>query len=175
MRGTAGNLAQLMLSKTYGDSEFEWQKQYGPVYRIKGCFGVRLSQLHGFSTVKTFPFQQDRLVISDPLSLQFILNGSSFKRGPTLQNTLLTLFGQDSMIAANGTLGMQERSKYHLQGLDENHRRLRAGLASSFAAGAVRKFIPVFARTAEMVRFRRAEKIRDSPGITVDCSFRRID
>ncbi|KAJ7860918.1 cytochrome P450 [Mycena leptocephala] len=143
-----GNLAQLMLSKTYGDSEFEWQKQYGPVYRIKGCFG------------------QDRLVISDPLSLQFILNGSSFKRGPTLQNTLLTLFGQDSMIAANGTLGMQERSKYHLQGLDENHRRLRAGLASSFAAGAVRKFIPVFARTAEMLTARFEESIK--PGSVFD-------
>ncbi|KAJ7305668.1 cytochrome P450 [Mycena albidolilacea] len=26
----------------YGDHEFEWQKLYGPVYRVKGCFGFYL-------------------------------------------------------------------------------------------------------------------------------------
>lgn len=36
-----GNMLQLMLSPTYGDYEFDWQKLYGPVYRLKGCFGVR--------------------------------------------------------------------------------------------------------------------------------------
>jgi hypothetical protein len=107
MKRTAGNLAQLILPRSYGDLEFEWQKQYGPVYRIKGCFGVSWSRMHGFPPFNLI-FQQDRLIISDPLSLQFILNGSSFQRSPTLQNTFLTLFGQDSMIASNGALCMQE-------------------------------------------------------------------
>jgi hypothetical protein len=66
MSGTAGNLAQLMLSRTYGDPEFEWQKQYGPVYRIKGCFGVRLGQLHGFSTVKPSLFIFSKTASSFP-------------------------------------------------------------------------------------------------------------
>lgn len=33
-----------MLSDNYGDREFEWQKEYGPVYRIKGCLGVTLKR-----------------------------------------------------------------------------------------------------------------------------------
>ncbi|KAJ7867800.1 cytochrome P450 [Mycena leptocephala] len=37
-------MRQLMLSDNYGDREFEWQKEYGPVYRIKGCLGVTLKR-----------------------------------------------------------------------------------------------------------------------------------
>ncbi|KAJ7926990.1 cytochrome P450 [Mycena leptocephala] len=33
-----GNMQQLLLSSTYGEYEFRWQKLYGPVYRLKGCF-----------------------------------------------------------------------------------------------------------------------------------------
>ncbi|KAJ7447240.1 hypothetical protein FB451DRAFT_782447 [Mycena latifolia] len=47
-----GNMLQLVLAEHYGDHEFKWQKQYGPLYRVKGCFG------------------EDRLVISDPLALR---------------------------------------------------------------------------------------------------------
>ncbi|KAJ7854151.1 hypothetical protein B0H14DRAFT_2756835 [Mycena olivaceomarginata] len=34
-----GHTRELLLSPQYGDQEFEWQKLYGPVYRVKGCFG----------------------------------------------------------------------------------------------------------------------------------------
>jgi hypothetical protein len=35
----AGNMLELLLSKEYGEHEFQWQEKYGPVYSIKGCFG----------------------------------------------------------------------------------------------------------------------------------------
>jgi hypothetical protein len=31
-----------MMPPMYGDYEFKWQKMYGLVYRLKGCFGVGL-------------------------------------------------------------------------------------------------------------------------------------
>ena len=37
-------MLQLLLSPQYGDYEFNWQKMYGPIYRLKGCLGV--STLH---------------------------------------------------------------------------------------------------------------------------------
>jgi hypothetical protein len=72
-----GNMQQLLLSSTYGEYEFRWQKLYGPVYRLKGCF--ELVRLHRtFSLL--IPSQQDRLMVSDPVSLQYILNSTHFIR-----------------------------------------------------------------------------------------------
>ncbi|KAJ7663645.1 cytochrome P450 [Mycena olivaceomarginata] len=67
-----GNMAQLMLPP-YGWYEFDWQKIYGPVYRFKGCFG-------------------DRLMISDPAALQYILNSPRFKLGPGPENLVHLLY-----------------------------------------------------------------------------------
>lgn len=39
---STGNLAELLLPSSYGQHEFAWTKFFGPVYRIKGCFGVSL-------------------------------------------------------------------------------------------------------------------------------------
>ncbi|KAJ6621509.1 cytochrome P450 [Mycena sp. CBHHK59/15] len=79
-----GNMLQLLLPACYGDHEFDWQKQYGPVYRIKGCFG------------------KDILLVSDPLALQHILNSSCFDRSPTLQQTATLLFGSKSVFCSKG-------------------------------------------------------------------------
>src|ERR1700761_5140065 len=35
-------MLQLVLPRVYGEFEFKWQKTFGPVYRIKGLFGVNL-------------------------------------------------------------------------------------------------------------------------------------
>jgi hypothetical protein len=35
-----GNMLELMFPPMYGENEFAWQKMYGTVYRVKGCFGV---------------------------------------------------------------------------------------------------------------------------------------
>jgi hypothetical protein len=45
-RNDPGHMLQLLLPATYGDYEFGWQELYGPVYRLKGCFGVSTPRLH---------------------------------------------------------------------------------------------------------------------------------
>ncbi|KAJ7769724.1 cytochrome P450 [Mycena olivaceomarginata] len=56
-----GNMLQLLLSPSYGDYEFTWLKLYGPIYRLKGCF------------------RQNRLMVSDPLASQYILNSGHYQ------------------------------------------------------------------------------------------------
>lgn len=79
-----GNLEQLVLAENYGDHEFQWQKQYGPVYRIKGCFG------------------ENRLVISDPQALRHLLNDPSVMRPPSQSKTTRLVFGEDSVFCVEG-------------------------------------------------------------------------
>ncbi|KAF7356160.1 Cytochrome P450 [Mycena venus] len=121
-----GNMLQLYLSPTYGDYEFDWQRIYGPFYRTKGCFG------------------QDKLMISDPVSLQYILNSPHFKFGPTMENGIHLLFGIDSIIGVN----------------EEDHKRIRAALSVGFTAAAVRDYIPVFVKAAQML----TEQLEESSG-----------
>ncbi|KAJ7262937.1 cytochrome P450 [Mycena rebaudengoi] len=112
-----GNLLDLLLPHSYGDHEFEWQRRYGAVYRIKGCFG------------------SDQLVVSDPLSLQYVLKGTAFRRSPMLDNLIDILHEEESTVALRG----------------EDHQRARAALNPAFTAIAVREFLPVLERTAEML------------------------
>ncbi|KAJ7804052.1 cytochrome P450 [Mycena olivaceomarginata] len=72
-----GHMRQLMLASRFGDYEFQWLKRYGPVYRLKGCFG------------------QDRLMVADPTALQYILNSPSFYRSPLKDNIAYLLFGNE--------------------------------------------------------------------------------
>ncbi|KAJ7248944.1 cytochrome P450 [Mycena rebaudengoi] len=116
-----GNMLQLYLPATWGEFEFPWQRQYGPVYHIKGCFG------------------EDRLVVSDPRSLQHILSGTLFARPPGIQNSTKVVFGQGSVLVLRGRTV-------------EPHRRARSALNPVFSASAVRKLMPLFERTAATVR-----------------------
>ncbi|KAF7345290.1 Cytochrome P450 [Mycena sanguinolenta] len=79
-----GHMRQLLLASRFGDYEFRWLKHYGAVYRLKGCFG------------------QDRLMVADPLALQYIVNSPSFCRSPTKDNIAYLLFGERSVITATG-------------------------------------------------------------------------
>ncbi|KAJ7473349.1 cytochrome P450 [Mycena latifolia] len=79
-----GNMLQLMVPPQYGDHEFRWQKLYGAVYRVKGCFG------------------QDRLMVSDLAALQYILNSPLFEHAPMLDNKVHLIFGEHSVSAAKG-------------------------------------------------------------------------
>ncbi|KAJ6571211.1 cytochrome P450, partial [Mycena capillaripes] len=113
-----GHMRELLLPPQYGDHEFSWQKLYGPAYRLKGCFG------------------QDRLMVSDPGALQYILNSPIFWRAPIFEGTVNLLLGGKSVIAARG----------------DEHRRLRSALNVGFTAVAVRNYEPVFQKVAAMVR-----------------------
>ncbi|KAJ7883951.1 cytochrome P450 [Mycena leptocephala] len=77
-----GHMLQLMMPPMYGDYEFKWQKTYGLVYRLKGCFG-------------------DQLMISDPAALKYILNSPHFRRGPLKDSTAYLLFGDKSIVTVN--------------------------------------------------------------------------
>ncbi|KAJ7635213.1 cytochrome P450 [Roridomyces roridus] len=79
-----GNMLELMLSEQYGDHEFDWQRKYGPVYRLKGCFGA------------------DELVISDPVALNSIVNSSNFDHSPVTANFSKLMFEGTSLINVRG-------------------------------------------------------------------------
>ncbi|KAK7025629.1 cytochrome P450, partial [Favolaschia claudopus] len=110
-------LADLLLPPSYGQYEFAWAKLFGAVYRIKGCFG------------------QNRLVVSDPLALQYITNSPSFQLGPVLAVMRGWLYDRGAVITIRG----------------EEHRRLRAALNVGFTAAAVRKYRPTFEHVAHWV------------------------
>ncbi|KAJ7106642.1 cytochrome P450 [Mycena epipterygia] len=110
-------MLQLFLTPVYGEHEVKWQNLYGPIYRLKGCFG------------------QDRLMVADPLALQFILNTPNFEHSPLLQQVVDLMFGMDSVICLKG----------------EGHRRVRAALNPGFSASAVRGYQPVFEKVAQTI------------------------
>ncbi|KAJ7704001.1 cytochrome P450 [Mycena rosella] len=112
-----GHMRQLLLSPQYGEHELNWQKSYGPVYRLKGCFG------------------EDRLMVSDPVALQYLINSPSFSHGPVPENVVNLLFGKKSVLGLKG----------------EEHRRIRAALNVGFTAAAVRSYQPVFEKVARMI------------------------
>ncbi|KAJ7147991.1 cytochrome P450 [Mycena filopes] len=112
-----GNMLQLVFPRTYGEFEFEWQKKYGSLYRIKGMFG------------------EDRLMISDPVSLQYIITSRSVVRSPSQWQVGTLIFGEQSVYCVEG----------------EDHRRLRAALGPGFAPAAVRNFSVIFSDVAQRI------------------------
>ncbi|KAJ7161736.1 cytochrome P450 [Mycena filopes] len=93
---------QLILPKKYGEHEVEWQKSYGTVYRIKGCFG------------------QNRLMVSDPVAIRYILNSQRFKHSPMLENLMHLCYGPESFVCV----------------IAKEHRSLRAAMNVGFTAAA---------------------------------------
>ncbi|KAJ6481433.1 cytochrome P450 [Mycena vitilis] len=125
-----GHLAQLRLSQPYGAHEFNWQKLYGPVYRIFGCLG------------------QERLVISDPVALQYILNSPDVAIGPDLRNSVRLLFGEKCSMGVD----------------NEAHKRLRVALNAGFTAAAVRSYTTLIEQAAQTL----AERMEESSGAWVN-------
>jgi hypothetical protein len=57
-------------------------------------------ELTGPSVVFIVIPQQDRLIVSDPTALQYILNSPDFFLGPTLGAVVNLMFGESSVICA---------------------------------------------------------------------------
>ncbi|KAJ6517889.1 cytochrome P450 [Mycena vitilis] len=113
-----GHMRQLIFTPRYGEHEFGWQKLYGPVYKIRAFFG------------------QERLMIGDPVALQYLLNNPEvFFRAPVVNGMVTSLVGKKSVMVARG----------------DEHRRLRAALNVGFTSAAVRSYQTVFENAAEMV------------------------
>ncbi|KAF8204216.1 cytochrome P450 [Mycena galopus ATCC 62051] len=79
-----GNMLQFIFPSVYGEFEFEWQKKYGAVYRMKGVFGENI------------------LMVSDPVALQHIMNNHSFVRAPAQVQKGKLIFGERSVYCAEG-------------------------------------------------------------------------
>ncbi|KAJ6482498.1 cytochrome P450 [Mycena sanguinolenta] len=80
-----GNMLQLWASSPYGKYEFAWLKEYGNVYRLKGCFG------------------RDCLMVSDPRALQHVLNNvDTFRVSPLLETLVLAIEGPRGVLAVRG-------------------------------------------------------------------------
>ncbi|KAJ7635244.1 cytochrome P450 [Roridomyces roridus] len=90
-----GNMSQLTLAEQYGDSEFHWQRTYGPVYRLKGCFG------------------EDHLMVSDPGALNFIVNNKSFHHSPMFANFMKLLYDKRSIINVRGDYHRRLRTAFN--------------------------------------------------------------
>ncbi|KAJ7692718.1 cytochrome P450 [Mycena rosella] len=125
-----GNMLQLFLPP-YGYYDDIWRKTYGTVYRFQGCFG------------------RDRLMISDPLALQHILNSGEFEFAPIFDTLFRWLFGERNMAVLKG----------------EEHRNLRTAWNAAFTAGAVRQYQPILEKVAQGI----SEKLdpSDSPAIDI--------
>ncbi|KAJ7147999.1 cytochrome P450 [Mycena filopes] len=131
---TFGNLADLLLPASYGENEFAWTRLFGAVYRIKGCFG------------------QERLVVSDPVALQYITNSPNFQLGPVLAVMRGWLYDRNAVITVRG----------------EEHKRLRKALNVGFTAAAVRKYQPVFENLAQWISEQLDAKVDNSASAEVD-------
>ncbi|KAJ7742960.1 cytochrome P450 [Mycena maculata] len=125
-----GNALQLFLPSEYGDHEFNWQKVYGSFYRFKGCFG------------------EDRLMVSDPLALKYLLNSPHVEHAPIWRNMFDLLYGEKSVVMTRG----------------QAHRRLRGALNPAFTAVAVREYQPMIERAAQTL----AEELEKSPTQSMD-------
>ncbi|KAF7368286.1 Cytochrome P450 [Mycena venus] len=125
-----GNMIQLMLPPQLGDYEFTWRKLYGPVYRLRGCFG------------------EDRLMVTDPIALQYILNSEDFGHGPLLELLIDWIHGEKSVVARKG----------------KEHRQLRAALNIGFTGAAVRQYQPIFEKVAHTI----SEKLDHSNVVSID-------
>ncbi|KAJ6456993.1 cytochrome P450 [Mycena vitilis] len=112
-----GNMRELMLPWSHGEKEFEWQKQYGAVYKFKGCFS------------------QDRLMVSDPAALQYLLNSQHIAGSPTLLNMVGLVFGEKSLMGIRGPI----------------HKRLRTGFNVGFTAASMRDLQPIFEKHAHAI------------------------
>ncbi|KAJ7841474.1 cytochrome P450 [Mycena olivaceomarginata] len=114
----------------YGYYDDIWRKTYGTVYRFQGSFG------------------RDRLMVSDPLALQHILNSGEFEFAPIFDTLFRWLFGERNMAVLKG----------------KEHRNLRTAWNAAFTAGAVRQYQPILEKVAQGI----SEKLDASDSSAID-------
>ncbi|TFK37879.1 cytochrome P450 [Crucibulum laeve] len=111
-----GNLLEFVLGLPSGKTEFGWMSKYGMVHRFKACFG------------------QERLMVSDPTALRYILsNPTLFVKSPSHQLINLVAFGEGSLLHAKG----------------EVHSRIRSVMNPMFSAANVRALTPILEKAAQ--------------------------
>ncbi|TFK37880.1 cytochrome P450 [Crucibulum laeve] len=122
-----GNLPELLLDRPYGSNGLKWLAEYGPVHRIRGCFG------------------ENRLMVSDPVALRYILaNFTTFGKSPTHRFLNPIAFGSGSLLHVTG----------------EQHHRIRGIMNAMFSATNVRGLAPILEKAVlELIERWRSEPI----------------
>lgn len=152
-----GNMLELIFHAPYGQHEFKWQKQYGRVYSIKGCIGVsQFAEILEHNSLMTLIcLQENRLMVSDPMTLRHILaDTDNFRKCPQHQLINRRVFGDGSVLSAEGEWLQWPPSIIWSQirlfaGAD--HRRLRNIMLPAFSMNALRPMVPKLQIIAEEV------------------------
>ncbi|KAJ7055720.1 hypothetical protein C8F01DRAFT_1318378 [Mycena amicta] len=81
-----GNMLELQAADEYGQKEYQWLEEFGAVYPIKGCLGVR----------------RHKQTRADPEAMRFVLNSPHIGWASTQQKAAKMLLGYDSLLLARG-------------------------------------------------------------------------
>lgn len=91
-------------------------------------------------------------MVSDPVSLNYILNSPHFAFGPTFEDIIYLVFGKKSMVGVNGAFTSYAYVwTKHDRPTEGDHKRIRAALNVGFTAAAVRNYLPMFEKAAQTV------------------------
>jgi cytochrome P450 len=88
-----GNELDVFLQKEVGDSEFQWAREYGNVWRLHGCLG------------------KDRLVVADPTALKHILQvaENNFHKPRDAEKLVEMTLGKGLVWAPSGEVHRRQR------------------------------------------------------------------
>lgn len=125
-----------MFQSQVGDADFKYQEEYGGVVRIKGAFGV--SFFHAYQPVFAERIsQEDRLLISDPKALQYILHTSG-KKARVYQLIVLIFEGYNFLKWPERTeISRVLMGRGLLWADGETHRRQRKVMLPGFGGNSV--------------------------------------
>ncbi|KAF8814480.1 cytochrome P450 [Phlegmacium glaucopus] len=124
-----GSLVEYMHSQA-GEIDFRWQKTYGDVVRFKG------------------PFGEDRLLISDPKALQYILHTAGYGYSkPADRREISRLVAGRSILWADA----------------DDHKRQRKIMNPAFASKECKDLVPTFSAYAAKLTNRWSDMILASP------------
>ncbi|KAK7007996.1 cytochrome P450 [Favolaschia claudopus] len=93
-------------------------------------------------------FGEDRLMVSDTAALQYMLNREHFVLGPSFGNA-------GRLTYSTGSVWLVE---------ERDHKRVRTPLNAGFTAAAVRSYIPIFERVAQILTEQFDDITSDSVG-----------
>ncbi|KAF9528519.1 cytochrome P450 [Crepidotus variabilis] len=123
-----GNLPEIFQSQA-GAPDFKYQQMYGDIVRFKG------------------PFGEDRLLISDPKALAYIINGGyAFPKWPERREISRILMGR-GLLWADGDI----------------HRRQRKVMLPGFGAPESKGLVPIFQRVASQLTEQWNDILASSP------------
>ncbi|KAF8814486.1 cytochrome P450 [Phlegmacium glaucopus] len=124
-----GSLVEYMQSQA-GEIDFRWQEMYGDVVRFKG------------------PFGEDRLLISDPKALQYILQTAGYRYHKPADRREIS-----RLVAGRGLLWADA----------DDHKRQRKIMNPAFASKECKDLVPTFSAYAAKLTSRWSDMILASP------------